>query len=415
MGQGPSEEFEPWVPVEAQPCTAAGTWSCKDQSFLAGTKFEICPRYTVLRQVGQGAYGVVCAAQDEEAKESIAIKKIGSVFETVTITKRTLRELRILRHLRHENIVDVRNIFIPGQKHDFEDIYVVSELMETDLSCVIKSSQPLTDSHIQFLLYQTFRGIKYVHSAGVIHRDLKPRNLLVNINCDLKICDFGLARLEFAEKQEFQLYPMTNYICTRWFRAPELLLSWSCYTKAIDVWAIGCIFAEMLNRKPLFPGSCTRHMLELVIDLLGTPPPNCRSTNDRCKKFIDSLTPTVGKPFRKKFREATGEQLDLLSEILKYSPEERATVDQALGHPYLEDLHFPDDEPTREPLEASDFEFERRRITKRALREELYLEALRYHPDRYQTYAKEQEKLSRKYSILDFHLLAPGEVHDDYP
>ncbi|CAE8606957.1 unnamed protein product, partial [Polarella glacialis] len=109
-----------------------------------GTNFEVSKRYTVLEQVGQGAYGIVCAAQDEVKDEHIAIKKIENAFEHITFTKRTLRELRILRHLQHENLIDVRNIFLAGSKDDFEDIYVISELMETDLASILKSTQPLS-------------------------------------------------------------------------------------------------------------------------------------------------------------------------------------------------------------------------------------------------------------------------------
>ena len=148
-------------------------------------------------------------------------------------------------------------MFRNGLKEQFEDIYVVSELMETDLASIIKSSQPLTDDHCQFFLYQILRRLKYVHSAQVIHRDLKPRNLLVNANCDLKICDFGLARV----KQFHRRFPMNEYVCTRWYRTPEVLCSWNDYIMAIDVWSLGCVFAEMISQKPLFPGHNTRHPL----------------------------------------------------------------------------------------------------------------------------------------------------------
>lgn len=126
--------------------------------------------------------------------------------------------------------------------------------METDLSQIIKSNQPLSDDHIQFFLYQILRGLKYIHSAGIYHRDLKPRNLLVNSNCDLKICDFGLARADIEELQTAQT-ALTDYIATRWYRAPEVILSWKKYGPAIDVWSVGCILAELIIRKPLLPAA----------------------------------------------------------------------------------------------------------------------------------------------------------------
>jgi p38 MAP kinase len=126
-----------------------------------------------------------------------------------------------------------------------EDIYFVTELLGTDLHRLL-TSRPLEKQFIQYFLYQILRGLKYVHSAGVVHRDLKPSNILVNENCDLKICDFGLARIQDPQ--------MTGYVSTRYYRAPEIMLTWQKYDVAVDIWSTGCIFAEMLEGRPLFPG-----------------------------------------------------------------------------------------------------------------------------------------------------------------
>jgi mitogen-activated protein kinase 1/3 len=127
----------------------------------------------------------------------------------------------------------------------------MQELMETDMHRVIRT-QDLSDDHCQYFIYQTLRALKAMHSANVLHRDLKPSNLLLNANCDLKVCDFGLARS--AASQEDNSGFMTEYVATRWYRAPEIMLTFKEYTKAIDVWSVGCILAEMLSGKPLFPG-----------------------------------------------------------------------------------------------------------------------------------------------------------------
>lgn len=375
-----------------------------------GTKFEAPKRYAVLEPVGQGAYGVVCSAQDDEKREPVAIKKIENAFEHLTFAKRTLRELRILRHLRHENMIDVRMVFLPGAKDSFEDIYVVSELMETDLASILKSPQPLSDDHCQFFLYQILRGMKYIHSAEVIHRDLKPRNLLVNSNCDLKICDYGLARVKFLD-EEFNKCPMTEYVCTRWYRAPELLCSWTDYGKAIDIWSIGCIFAEMLRRKPLFPGKNTQHQLQVIVSCLGNPDKDVlkRVPNDKCRKFIESLPATTGKPLDEEAPSSSKDALDVLRKTLKFNPDRRITVEQALQVSYLSQLHCPEDEPSRAPLELNDFEFERRKIDMEALRQEIFNEALRYYPEKRQQYFEEQINSGTMYSVTDYRLLAPGE------
>ena len=121
----------------------------------------------------------------------------------------------------------------------------MTELLGTDLHRLL-TSRPLDDQFIQYFVYQMLRGLKYVHSAGVIHRDLKPSNILVNENCDLKICDFGLARIQDAQ--------MTGYVSTRYYRAPEIMLTWQQYDHAVDIWSVGCILAEMILGKPIFPG-----------------------------------------------------------------------------------------------------------------------------------------------------------------
>ncbi|CAK9073859.1 Mitogen-activated protein kinase 3 (AtMPK3) (MAP kinase 3) [Durusdinium trenchii] len=218
--------------------------------------------------------------------------------------------------------------------------------------------------------------MKYVHSAQVIHRDLKPRNLLVNGNCDLKICDFGLARVSFSK--EFQTCPMTEYVCTRWYRAPEVLCSWVDYTTAIDIWSIGCIFAEMLERKPLFPGHNTQHQLQSIINFVGKPSPEelNKIKNEKCRRFIESLPPAPARDPASCFSEVAPSALEFLSATLRFDPEQRVSVPEALTLSYVSQLYCPEDEPVRGPLDTSDFEFERRKINIRALREELWLEVL---------------------------------------
>ena len=179
--------------VKIQSSTADG-----NVYMVLGSKFEVDKSYEIIDPVGSGAYGVVVAAKDLEAEDPEndlgAIKKIEKAFEHKVFAQRTLRELKIMRLLQHDNVIGIKTILKPKSRKEFKEIYVVSELMETDLAQIIKSNQPLSDDHIQFFLYQILRGLKYIHSAGILHRDLKPRNLLVNSNCDLKICDFGLAR-----------------------------------------------------------------------------------------------------------------------------------------------------------------------------------------------------------------------------
>ncbi|VDL95959.1 unnamed protein product [Schistocephalus solidus] len=149
-------------------------------------------------------------------------------------------------------IIDIRDVILVGNTLEtMKDVYIVQTLMDTDL-CKLLKAQRLANDHICYFLYQILRGLKYIHSANVLHRDLKPSNLLINANCDLKICDFGLARMNDPEHDHNGI--LTEYVATRWYRAPEIMLNSKGYTRSIDVWSVGCIFAEMFDSRPLFPG-----------------------------------------------------------------------------------------------------------------------------------------------------------------
>ena len=227
-------------------------------------KFEVDSRYSVVETIGNGAYGVVCSAIDNKTCCKVAIKKISRVFDVPTIAKRTLRELKILKHFKHENVINIKEILRPpGDMKAFQDVYVVLDLMESDLHHIIHSKQQLSEEHVKYFLYQLLRGLKYIHSSNVIHRDLKPSNLLVNHDCELKIGDFGMARSLFSSPNE-QKRLMTEYVATRWYRAPELMLSMHQFTHGIDIWSVGCIFAEMLGRRPIFPGSNYLNQLQVL-------------------------------------------------------------------------------------------------------------------------------------------------------
>ena len=217
----------------------------------------------------------------------------------------------------------------------------------------------LSDEHIQFFLYQILRGLKYVHSCGILHRDLKPRNLLVNSNCDLKICDFGLARANINTLMTPSA-SLTDYIATRWYRAPEVILSWRQYTAAIDVWSVGCILAELIRRKPLLPAQTEQEQMMMITNLIGKPDATLidKIEDNDNRTFMRQLPSTRGKDFNELFRGANEHAIDLIKKMLTFDPARRITIDQALAHPYMERLHFEDDEPTGNPVCDFDFDFE---------------------------------------------------------
>ncbi|XP_013366830.1 PREDICTED: mitogen-activated protein kinase 11 isoform X4 [Chinchilla lanigera] len=214
---------------------------------LNKTVWEVPQRLQGLRPVGSGAYGSVCSAYDARLRQKVAVKKLSRPFQSLIHARRTYRELRLLKHLKHENVIGLLDVFTPATCiEDFSEVYLVTTLMGADLNNIVKC-QTLSDEHVQFLVYQLLRGLKYIHSAGIIHRDLKPSNVAVNEDCELRILDFGLARQADEE--------MTGYVATRWYRAPEIMLNWMHYNQTVDIWSVGCIMAELLQGKALFPGT----------------------------------------------------------------------------------------------------------------------------------------------------------------
>jgi len=338
-------------------------------------------RYSIREVIGKGSYGVVCSAVDQFTGERVAIKKITNVFEHVSDATRILREIKLLRLLKHPDIVEIKHIMLPPSSRDFKDIYVVFELMETDLHQVIKANDDLTPEHHQFFLYQMLRGLKYIHSAKVFHRDLKPKNILANSDCKLKICDFGLARPAFNDMPTTIFW--TDYVATRWYRAPELCGSfYAKYSPAIDIWSVGCIFAEVLLGKPLFPGRNVVHQLELITDLLGTPSPEviAKVRNEKARRFLAAMRRKPGIPFEHHFPRADPGALALLRRLLAFDPSDRPTAEEALADPYFQGLHCVAREPIAAPISKLAFEFDRRKLTMDDVRELIYREVLEYHP-----------------------------------
>ncbi|KAI4311474.1 hypothetical protein MLD38_036367 [Melastoma candidum] len=225
-----------------------------------GNLFEVSPKYVPpIRPIGRGAYGLVCAAMNAETREEVAIKKIGNAFDNRIDAKRTLREIKLLSHMDHENIIALKDIIRPPQKENFNDVYIVYDLMDTDLHQIIRSNQPLTDDHCRYFLYQLLRGLKYVHSANVLHRDLKPSNLFLNANCDLKIGDFGLARTTSE--------------------------------------------TDFMTEEPLFPGKDYVHQIRLVTELIGSPDDSSLGflRSDNARRYVRQLPQYPRQQFSARF------------------------------------------------------------------------------------------------------------------
>jgi len=322
---------------------------------LNKTVWEVPARYKDLGIIGSGAYGQVCSATDEALTHKTpqtAIKKLARPFQSAIHAKRTYRELRMLKHMKHENIIGLLDVFTPAETiSDFQDVYFVTALMGADLNNIVKT-QKLSDDHVQFLVYQILRGMKYVHSAGIIHRDLKPSNIAVNEDCELRILDFGLARP--AENE------MTGYVATRWYRAPEIMLNWMHYHQTVDIWSVGCIMAEMLTGKTLFPGTDHIDQLTRILVLCGTPQEATlnKITSEEARNYIRSLPHMERKNFSEHFKGANPMAIDLLQKMLEMDADNRINADLALSHPYLAQYADPSDEPVSLPYDQTFEDFD---------------------------------------------------------
>ena len=217
-------------------------------------------KYEVLGIIGEGAYGLVLKASNKSANEIVAIKKFKESEDDEIVRKTTLREVKVLRMLKQRNIVHLKEAFRRKGK-----LYLVFEYVEKNLLEILEERpNGLKPVLVQRYIYQICRAIDFCHSNDVVHRDIKPENLLVNPDHTLKLCDFGFARTVSHPGQQ-----LTDYVATRWYRAPELLLGSTKYEKSVDVWAIGCIMGELIDGQPLFPGESEIDQLYIIQKILG--------------------------------------------------------------------------------------------------------------------------------------------------
>lgn len=351
-------------------------------------------RYENFKKIGSGAYGVVCSAAElrksgKVSKQRVAIKRVHPWADDEWDARHTLRELRLMRLLcGHPNIVTLLDaVLCPDGSND---LFIVMELMESDLHQIIGSKQVLTPAHVSCLTVQLLLGIQAMHSVGVLHRDLKPGNLLVSSGCRLRITDFGLSRYIGLGDDDLFAYhcsprhqqrkdrhstnhttrsdsgsehkksspsdeddasddsavkktpknPLTEYVVTRWYRCPEVLLAPHLpYTTAVDCWSAGCIVAELIRRKPIFQGKNFVHQVQVILERLGTPASSELGfePRDDAAKFLARQPHHEAPGLLSLMPKATPSQLKFIESLLRINPKKRATVDQALADPYFDD------------------------------------------------------------------------------
>ncbi|XP_037938594.1 extracellular signal-regulated kinase 7 isoform X2 [Teleopsis dalmanni] len=320
--------------------------SSQDKNKMCEVDDNISKIFDFKKRLGKGAYGVVWKAVDKRTNGTVAVKKIFDAFRDETDAQRTFREIIFLNAFRsHPNVVSLHNVYKASNNLD---IYLIFEFMESDLHNIIKKGHILKDVHKRYVMYQLLNAVKYLHSGNVIHRDLKPSNVLIDSKCRCKLADFGLARsvsfkanrgVEESNTSEIDLQPLlTDYVATRWYRAPEILVASKRYTKGIDMWSLGCILGEMLRGKPLFQGTSTVNQIEKIINAL--PKITQFEKNALGVAFGSSLLDKQSTEKKTSLDEllygASKDGIDMVKKLLVFDPFYRLNAAQALDHSYVE-------------------------------------------------------------------------------
>ena len=375
-------------------------------------KYELYSWLKPTKTLGQGAYATVIEVKDNRTRWKYAIKKNRDVFNNVADARRILRELKLMIHMKHDNIMNLIGC-IPPERWDiqtFEEVYLIMNKCDTTLKRVIRSRQALTEDHIIFFAYQIARGLQYMHSGNIIHRDLKPENILVSIsNCRIQITDFGLARGVNTDVDSPQ--KLTEYVVTRWYRAPEVMCCRKWYEARIDVWSLGCIISELYTRKPLWKGKHSRDQLSLIFDTLGTPTNTSWITTESQRRWVQQLPYKPPKDLSQVLPGSTPLARDFIAQCLIYNPAQRPTITQVIDHPFLasrkRDRHYKEC-----PKFNISFEYEKKIKTSFGVRHMMYEELCKFHK---RTVEEErQAMMPRKAYYPSFKLSFAGMSNDEF-
>mmetsp|Transcript_25000 Transcript_25000/g.25210 ORF Transcript_25000/g.25210 Transcript_25000/m.25210 type:complete len:640 (-) Transcript_25000:280-2199(-) len=307
-------------------------------------------KYSFVGLLGKGSYGIVNQAFDDVNRKHVAVKYIPNIDEDSDMTKKIVREIVTLHSLRHENIVSLLDVKLKNRS-----AFIVSEFCDYDLQKIIYGKQTVnlfgSNADILSVLHQILNALQFAHSKGIVHRDVKPANILINSDLTVKLCDFGIARAlseENSGSSDIKMTdnePLTEYVVTRYYRAPEVFLNPGHYGKEQDIWGAACAFAELLIKTPLFPGNNCLHQVQVIVDVIGKPTSRDLDfqMNPRCKRFLMGLT-SKEQGLETVIKDSFKIHPDLyvlLAEMLQFNPDIRITSESALLAPLFRDIHLP--------------------------------------------------------------------------
>jgi mitogen-activated protein kinase 15 len=340
-----------------------------DRASIDSIDPQILRRYEILQKIGKGAYGVVWRVRDRLTDREYALKKVFAAFGNASDAQRTYREITYLRALRDSHYVITLEA-VHRSEND-SDLYLVFTLMESDLHAVIRAGI-LLDVHQSYIFWQLLCALKYLHSANVLHRDIKPSNVLINSDSSIRLCDFGLSRTLQAESDD-TVY--TDYIATRWYRPPEVILGAFSYCPPTDMWAAGCVLAELVTGQPLLPGASAMDQLECIVAFTGPPSPDdCESMNSPfAQTMLASLTYRYARI--ETLDGVSPEAMDLIQKLVVFNPKKRWSADQCLRHPFVRRFRDPHKEITA-PCTISPTLPDSVKFTVRDYRNQTYREAV---------------------------------------
>jgi len=297
-------------------------------------KYSDASKYTNLDQIGTGGYSAVYKARDTDSDTEVAMKKIRISLTEDGVPTNVLREISLLKHLgkyNHPNVIRLLDI-CHGPRYDQEMVlYLVFEHVEQDLSTFLKLCPPpcLPPTKMKDIMWQLLKGVDFLHSHRIVHRDIKPQNILISNDGTVKLSDFGLARI-----YDFNSL-LTSKVVTLWYRSPEVLLG-TTYASSVDIWSCGCIFAELLTQKPLFPGQNESDQLAQIFGVIGTPAETDWPESQILRTNFADIQPRYLSDI---LPEISDDGEDLLKQMLKFDPLKRISAQEALSHPYFSEYY----------------------------------------------------------------------------